>query len=94
MTDRRPVRPAEPTPEVGDRGPGRPTLETTGGRRPFTGRDAAGAGMLMLLVNLACAGVGAAVGALVGAVGPLLVAGFLLGFFAGIAVVSKRFRDL
>ena len=63
-------------------------------RPPFTGRDAAGAGALLLSVNLLCAGVGAGIGALVGALVPLLLAGFLLGFFVGIRVVAKRFRDI
>lgn len=53
--------------------------------------SAAGAGMLLLAVNLTCAGVGAGIGALVGALLPLLLAGFFAGFFAGIAVVIKRF---
>jgi hypothetical protein len=58
----------------------------------FTGRDAAGAGALLLSVNLICAAIGAGVGALVGAVMPLLLAGFFVGFFLGIRVVSRRFR--
>lgn len=66
----------------------------TTNRRPMTGRDAAGAGALMLAVNALCAAAGAGLGALVGALVPLLLAGLLLGFFAGIAVVAKRFRDL
>jgi hypothetical protein len=64
------------------------------GRRPLTGRDAAGAGFLLLAVNAVCAGLGAGLGALVGAPVPLLVAGIFIGFFAGIAVVARRFRDL
>ena len=66
----------------------------TNTRPPFTGRDAAGAGALMLSVNAICAGVGAGIGALVGAVVPLLLAGFFIGFFLGIRVVAKRFRHL
>ncbi len=66
----------------------------TNSRPRFTGRDAAGAGMLMLSANLLCAGVGAALGALIGAVVPLLLAGFFVGFFVGIGVVAKRFHDL
>jgi hypothetical protein len=62
-------------------------------RRPMTGRDVAGAGFLLLAVNLVCAGIGAGLGALVGALAPLLIAGFLIGFFVGIAVVIRRFRD-
>jgi len=63
-------------------------------RPPITGRDAAGAGALLLSVNLLCAGVGAGIGALLGAVVPLLLVGFLLGFLVGIRVVAKRFRDV
>ena len=66
----------------------------TNSRPPTTGRDVAGAGVLLLTVNLLCAGVGAGVGALVGATVPLLVAGFLIGFFAGMYVVTKRFRHI
>jgi hypothetical protein len=59
-----------------------------------TGRDAAGAGLLLLSVNIVCAAIGAGLGALVGALVPLLIAGFFIGFFVGIAVVAKRFRNL
>lgn len=60
-------------------------------RSRFTGRDAAGAGMLLLAVNLTCAAIGAGLGALIGAVVPLLLAGFFIGFGVGIAVVIRRF---
>jgi hypothetical protein len=60
----------------------------------FSGRDAAGAGALMLSVNAICTAVGAGLGALVGAVVPLLLAGFLVGFLLGVRVVSRRFKDL
>jgi hypothetical protein len=63
-------------------------------RPQLSGRDAAGAGFLMLAVNLFCMGIGAGVGAIVGALVPLLLVGFFVGFFAGIAVVVKRFRTL
>jgi hypothetical protein len=66
----------------------------TNSRPPLSGRDAAGAGALLLSVNVMCTGVGAAIGALVGAVLPLALAGFGVGFFLGIAVVAKRFHDL
>jgi hypothetical protein len=66
----------------------------TNSRPPLSGRDAAGAGALLLSVNLMCAGAGAALGALVGAVLPLVLVGFSVGFFLGIAVVAKRFRHL
>jgi hypothetical protein len=63
-------------------------------RSRFTARDAVGAGMLLLSVNLACAGVGAGVGAIFGALVPLLIVGFLVGFGVGLAVVIKRFSTL
>lgn len=66
----------------------------TNRRRPPSGSDAAGAGALLLSVNLICAGVGAGLGALVGALVPLLLVGFFVGFFVGIFVVAKRFRNL
>jgi hypothetical protein len=62
--------------------------------RLVTGRDAAGAGMLLLSVNLGCTAVGAGIGALVGALVPLLLVGFAVGFFVGIGVVARRFRDV
>jgi hypothetical protein len=62
--------------------------------RPLTGRDAAGAGALLLSVNAMGAGAGAGIGALVGALVPLLLVGFFIGFFLGIAVVANRFRHL
>lgn len=66
----------------------------TSSRPPVTGKDVAGAGALMLAVNLLCAAVGAGVGALVGAAVALCLVGFGIGFFAGIYVVAKRFRSL
>jgi hypothetical protein len=59
-----------------------------------TGRDAAGAGFLLLAVNAVCAGIGAGVGALIGALVPLLITGVLVGFGLGIAAVIQRFRYL
>lgn len=59
-----------------------------------TGRDAAGAGFLMLAVNAVCAGIGAAIGAALGALVPFLIAGFLIGFGLGVRVVAKRFGAL
>lgn len=67
---------------------------TNSSRPPVAGRDVAGAGTLMLTVNLLCAAVGAGVGALVGALVPLLLAGFLIGFFVGMRVVANRFRHI
>jgi hypothetical protein len=66
----------------------------TNSRPPLSGRDAAGAGALLLSVNLICTAAGAGVGALAGAVVPLLLVGFSVGFFLGLFVVAKRFRDL
>jgi hypothetical protein len=66
----------------------------TNSRPPFSGMDAAGAGALLLSVNLLCTGVGAGLGAVLGALVPLLLAGFFVGFFLGIYVVAKRFSDL
>jgi F0F1-type ATP synthase assembly protein I len=65
----------------------------TNGRPPLTGRDAAGAGALMLAVNLFCAGIGAGLGALAGSVPAGLLPGFFIGFVLAIFVVAKRFRD-
>lgn len=63
-------------------------------RSPTRGRDVAGAGALLLSVNLLCTGVGAGIGALVGTRVPLLLAGFFVGFFLGIYVVARRFHDI
>ena len=57
----------------------------------MTGRDAAGAGFLMLAVNGLCAAIGAGIGAAVGALVPGLIAGFLIGFGLAIRFVVKRF---
>ena len=66
----------------------------TNSRPSITGRDVAGAGTLLLTVNLVCAGIGAGIGALVGATVPLMLLGFFVGFFLGIYVVVNRFRDI
>ncbi len=66
----------------------------TNRRPPITGRDVAGAGVLMLSVNAVCAAMGAGLGALVGAVVPLFVAGLLCGFVLGVLVVINRFHDV
>lgn len=60
----------------------------------FTAADAAGAGLLMLAVNLVCMAIGAGLGALVGALVPGMLVGFGLGFGLGILVIAKRFRAL
>jgi hypothetical protein len=64
----------------------------TDGSPRVTGRDAAGAGALMLAVNILCAGAGAGLGALAGLTVPGLIAGFFVGFFLAIKVVVKRFQ--
>ena len=66
----------------------------TNSRPRVTGKDMAGAGMLMLAVNALCAAVGAGIGALVGLIVPLALAGFGVGFFLGIYVVAKRFPEI
>jgi hypothetical protein len=66
----------------------------TNSRPSISGRDVAGAGALLLSVNLVCAGIGAGLGALVGLTIPLMLVGFFIGFFLGIYVVSRRFHDL
>jgi hypothetical protein len=66
----------------------------TNSRPPIRGRDVAGAGALLLSVNLVCAGIGTGIGALVGAAIPLLLVGFFVGFFLGIYVVARRFHDI
>ena len=63
-------------------------------RRRVTGSDAAGAGALMLAVNLLCAAIGAGVGALIGAPVMLALVGFGIGFGLAIRVIIKRFGDL
>jgi len=60
--------------------------------RRVTGADAAGAGFLGLAVTLVCIGIGAAIGSAVGALAPLALAGFGVGFALGIWVVIRRFR--
>lgn len=67
---------------------------TNSSRPPVTGRDVAGAGALLLSVNLICAAIGAGIGALLGLAVPLGIAGFLVGFLLGIRVVAKRFSDI
>lgn len=67
---------------------------TNSTRPPITGKDVAGAGALMLSVNVLCAAVGAGIGALVGAAVPLAIVGFLIGFLLGIRVVARRFSHI
>jgi len=62
-------------------------------RPPNTTRGMA-AGMLLLSGIVLGALVGGGIGALVGAVGPLLAVGIFAGFAGGTAAVIVRFRDL
>jgi hypothetical protein len=62
------------------------------GSSPVTGRDVAGAGALMLAVNILCAGAGAGLGALAGVTVAGLIAGFFIGFFLAIFAVVKLFQ--
>jgi hypothetical protein len=66
----------------------------TDGSPRVTGRDVAGAGMLMLSVTSLCAGAGAGLGALAGLTAAGLIVGFFVGFFLAILVVIKRFQRL
>jgi hypothetical protein len=66
----------------------------TDGRPPVSGKDVAGAGALLLSVNLVCAAIGAGIGAAFGITVPLMLLGFCIGFFLGIYVVARRFRDI
>ena len=52
------------------------------------------AGSYLLATNAICTGIGVGLGVLVDAVLPLAVAGFFVGFFLGIWVVYRRFKDL
>jgi hypothetical protein len=54
----------------------------------------AGAGALLVATILACAGIGLAVGALVGAPTALALVGGGLGVVGGFYVVYRRFKDI
>ena len=58
------------------------------------GRDAAGAGALLISTILACAAVGLAIGALIGAPAALAIVGGFAGVGGGFWIVYRRFRDL
>ena len=57
-------------------------------------RDAGVAGFLIVSSVILCAGLGAGLGALVGAPGPLAVVGVFVGFGLGLRVVYARYRDI
>jgi hypothetical protein len=52
------------------------------------------AGLMLLSALILCGVVGGVAGVLIGAVGPLLALGILVGFVVGIAAVRARFPDL
>jgi hypothetical protein len=58
------------------------------------GRDAAGAGALLIATILACAAIGLGIGALAGVPAALGIAGGFVGVGVGFWVVYRRFRDL
>jgi hypothetical protein len=58
------------------------------------GRDAAGAGALLLGTILACGAIGLGIGALIGAPAALAIAGGFVGVGGGFWVVYRRFRHL
>jgi hypothetical protein len=57
-------------------------------------RDAGLAGFLIVSTVVLCAGIGAGLGLLVGAPGPLAVIGVFVGFGLGLRLVHARYRDL
>jgi hypothetical protein len=57
-------------------------------------RDAGLAGFTILSSAILCAGIGAGLGALVGAPGPLAVIGVFAGFALGFRLVYTRYRDV
>jgi hypothetical protein len=57
-------------------------------------RDAGVAGFLIVSAVILCAGVGAGLGTLVDAPGPLAVIGVFAGFGLGLRLVYTRYRDL
>jgi len=58
------------------------------------GRDAAGAGALLLATILACAAIGLGIGALIGAPAALAIVGVFVGVGGGFWVVYRRFGHL
>jgi hypothetical protein len=58
------------------------------------GKDAAGAGALLIASILACAAVGLGIGALIGAPAALGIVGGFVGVGVGFRLVYGRFKDL
>lgn len=57
-------------------------------------RNAAAAGIMLLLTIVICAGLGGGIGAAVGAPGPLAVGGGFLGLFLGFLLVYSRYKQI
>ena len=57
-------------------------------------RNAAGAGLTLVVTMVLCAGIGLVAGALAGAPVPFLLAGLFAGLLVGFALVYTRFKDL
>ena len=57
-------------------------------------RDAAGAGLTLVVTIVLCGGIGLGIGALADVPVPFLIAGLFIGLFAGFALVYTRFKDL
>jgi hypothetical protein len=57
-------------------------------------RGTAGAGALLIAAIVACAGLGLALGALVGIPVPLAIVGGAVGVVVGFRVVYARFKDI
>lgn len=57
-------------------------------------KGTAGAGALLIATILFCAGLGLAVGLVVGAAAPIALAGGGVGVIAGFWVVYSRFKDI
>ena len=58
------------------------------------GGSTAGAGALLIASIIGCAGLGLALGVLLGAVAPLAIAGGAVGVVVGFRIVYRRFKDI
>jgi hypothetical protein len=61
---------------------------------PDRSRDAALAGLMLVVTALMCAGVGVAIGVALGAPALLGILGLFVGFGLGFALVYNRFRNI
>jgi hypothetical protein len=57
-------------------------------------RDAAIAGLMLVVTVVLCGLVGMAIGAAIGAALPLAIAGVFIGFGLGFRLVYTRFKDI